>query len=74
MTESALTYQSIDNTVIDTLAPPGRNYWVIVALLFCGVLMGAACWLYQIFTGIGVAGQNNPVPVRFSWATSRSRG
>ena len=61
MNESALTYQSIDDTVIDTLAPPGRSYWVIVALLFCGVLMGAACWLYQIFTGIGVAGQNNPV-------------
>ena len=61
MNESALTYQSIDDTVIDTLAPPGRNYWVVVALLFCGVLMGAACWLYQIFTGIGVAGQNNPV-------------
>lgn len=61
MNESALTYQSIDDTVIDTLATPGRNYWVIVALLFCGVLMGAACWLYQIFVGIGVAGQNNPV-------------
>ncbi len=61
MNESALTYQSIDDTVIDTLTPPGRSYWVVVALLFCGVLMGAACWLYQIFTGIGVAGQNNPV-------------
>ena len=61
MNESALTYQSIDDTVIDTLTPPGRSYWVTVALLFCGVLVGAACWLYQIFTGIGVGGQNNPV-------------
>jgi molybdopterin-containing oxidoreductase family membrane subunit len=56
-----LTYTAIDNTVLDTLAPPRRSYWVTVALLFAGVLVGAACWGYQIFKGIGVAGQNNPV-------------
>jgi Ni/Fe-hydrogenase subunit HybB-like protein len=56
-----LTYASIDNTVLDTLAPPRRTYWVTVALLFTGILTGAACWLYQIFIGIGVGGQNNPV-------------
>ena len=59
MTE--LTYASIDSAVLDTLTPPRRSYWVTVALLFAGVLMGAACWGYQIFKGIGVAGQNNPV-------------
>jgi molybdopterin-containing oxidoreductase family membrane subunit len=32
-----------------------------VALLFAGILMGAGCWIYQILTGIGVGGQNNPV-------------
>ena len=58
---SGLTYQKIDDTVLATLAPAGRRYWVTVALLFCGVLMGGACWLYQILTGIGVGGQNNPV-------------
>ena len=26
-----------------------------------GVLLGAGCWVYQIFVGIGVGGQNNPV-------------
>jgi Ni/Fe-hydrogenase subunit HybB-like protein len=56
-----LTYQYIDDTVIDTLHPPDRRYWIVVGLLFCGVLMGAACWAYQIFVGIGVGGQNNPV-------------
>jgi molybdopterin-containing oxidoreductase family membrane subunit len=56
-----LTYAYIDNTVLDTLAPPRRTYWVTVALLFAGILMGAACWGYQIFKGIGVGGQNNPV-------------
>jgi len=58
---SQLTYKQIDDTVLDTLAPAGRGYWVVVALLFCGVLMGGACWLYQILVGIGVGGQNNPV-------------
>lgn len=56
-----LTYKTIDDTVLDTLTPPQRSYWVLVALLFAGVLIGAACWAYQIVVGIGVGGQNNPV-------------
>jgi len=64
MTEQ-LTYSQIDDAVLDTLGPPGRGYWVTISLLFAGVLMGAACWAYQIFTGIGVGGQNNPV----GWGT-----
>jgi len=62
---SELTFAKIDQTVIDTLRPPGRIYWLTVAALFGGVLIGAACWIYQIFTGIGVGGQNNPV----AWGT-----
>jgi Ni/Fe-hydrogenase subunit HybB-like protein len=58
---SALTYERIDNAVLDTLSPPGRTYWTAVALLFVGVLIGAGCWVYQILVGIGVGGQNNPV-------------
>ena len=60
-----LTYSQIDQTVLDTLKPPGRAYWVVIAALFGGVLIGAACWVYQIFVGIGVAGQNIPV----AWGT-----
>nr|WP_281432403.1 NrfD/PsrC family molybdoenzyme membrane anchor subunit [Desulfatitalea alkaliphila] len=56
-----MTYRSIDNTVLDTLRPPDRTYWMVIALLFAGVLVGAACWGYQILVGIGVGGQNNPV-------------
>ena len=55
-----LTFASIDNTVLNTLTKPKKGYWAIVFLLFLGILAGAACWVYQIFTGIGVAGQNNP--------------
>ena len=55
-----LTYANIDNTVLNTLTKPKKGYWAIVFLLFLGILAGAACWVYQIFRGIGVAGQNNP--------------
>ncbi len=62
---SALTFARIDETVHATLAPPRRRYWGIVLLLFCGVLLGAGCWVYQIAVGIGVGGQNIPV----AWGT-----
>jgi molybdopterin-containing oxidoreductase family membrane subunit len=60
MTEQ-LTYARIDDTVLDTLQPPAKGYWTLIGILFLGVLMGAGCWVYQIFKGIGVGGQNNPV-------------
>ena len=60
-----LTFNEIDNTVLNTLERPGRAYWALIALLFAGVVVGFACWAYQILFGIGVAGQNNPV----NWGT-----
>ncbi len=58
---SQLTFETINTTVLDTLSRPGKAYWCIIALLFCGVIMGASCWAYQIFVGVGVAGMNTPV-------------
>ena len=60
-----LTYASIDQTILNTLSPPKKSYWGLIFILFVGVLIGAACWVYQIFVGIGVGGQNNPV----AWGT-----
>jgi molybdopterin-containing oxidoreductase family membrane subunit len=62
---SELTFNKVDNIVLDTLRPPQKGYWLIIALLFVGILIGAACWAYQIFVGVGVAGMNNPV----AWGT-----
>ncbi|GBC59792.1 hydrogenase [Desulfonema ishimotonii] len=62
---SSLTPAKIDNIVLDTLSPPPRRYWGIVALLFTGAFIGLCCWIWQIFVGIGVGGQNNPV----AWGT-----
>jgi Ni/Fe-hydrogenase subunit HybB-like protein len=59
------TFAEIDRTVLDSLKPAGMTYWGVILLLGAGVFIGAACWLYQIFTGIGVGGQNNPV----AWGT-----
>jgi Ni/Fe-hydrogenase subunit HybB-like protein len=56
-----LTYTEVDHTVLDTLSPPSGGYWLVIMALILGVLFGAACWTYQIFIGIGVGGQNNPV-------------
>jgi len=60
-----LTFRQIDDTVLDTLDKPTSGYWVMLAVLFGGVLLGGACWLYQILVGLGVAGMNNPV----AWGT-----
>jgi molybdopterin-containing oxidoreductase family membrane subunit len=62
---SELTYATIDQTVLQTLEKPRPGYWAAVAVLAGGILLGAACWLYQIFVGIGVGSQNNPV----AWGT-----
>ena len=60
-----LTYAQIDQTILNTLEQPRPRYWVFVALLVCGVLLGAGAWTYQIFVGIGVGGQSIPI----AWGT-----
>ncbi|HSO18817.1 MAG TPA: NrfD/PsrC family molybdoenzyme membrane anchor subunit, partial [Desulfosarcina sp.] len=62
---SELTFAQVDQTVLNTLKPAGRSYWALIAVLFAGVLLGAGCWLYQSFVGVGAAGMNNPV----AWGT-----
>jgi len=56
-----MTYSQIDQTVLDTLRPASLRYWAVIVLMFFGILLGAACWAYQIGVGIGVGGQNIPV-------------
>jgi len=58
-------FGQIDRTVLDTLGPPSRAYWLVIGLLGLGVLIGAASWAYQIAVGIGAGGQNIPV----AWGT-----
>jgi molybdopterin-containing oxidoreductase family membrane subunit len=53
--------KTIDRDIERTLRPPGRIYYLLLAICLSGVGVGAVCWFYQIRTGIGVAGINNPV-------------
>jgi molybdopterin-containing oxidoreductase family membrane subunit len=62
---AGMTFEEIDERILRTLEPPPRTYWISVILLLFGVFVGAGCWAYQIFRGVGVAGMNNPV----AWGT-----
>jgi molybdopterin-containing oxidoreductase family membrane subunit len=55
------SYRDVNREILRTLSPPGRAYYLLVALAFTGVLIGASCWAYQISTGMGVAGIKHPV-------------
>ena len=65
MPDGELRYSDVNRLVLDTLAPPGRAYWVAVALLAAVVCAGATTWMFQVWTGIGVTGLRQPT----MWAT-----
>jgi molybdopterin-containing oxidoreductase family membrane subunit len=57
----ATSFAKINDTVLSTLDPPGKKYWLVIGLLLCFV---AAMFLtvgYQVLVGIGIAGMNHPV-------------
>ncbi len=54
-------YQQVDQAVYQALQPPGRTYKGAVAFLTLGVLGLLGAWVYQIRTGMGVAGVSFPV-------------
>ena len=65
MGDGTLSYKEVNRDILKTLSPPGKGYWLTIALLFCVVGIGGLCFLYQAFVGMGAAGINNPV----GWGT-----
>ncbi len=65
MAAPELGYDEVNRWVLQTLAPPGRRYWVSVATLGAVVVAGITAWTYQIYTGLGVTGLRQPN----MWAT-----
>jgi molybdopterin-containing oxidoreductase family membrane subunit len=63
--KSDIDYRTVDRLVLRTLAPPGRRYWTLVALLMAMVAAGLSTWMFQVWTGLGVTGLRQPV----MWAT-----
>ncbi len=61
MSSETLTYKRINESVIGTLDPPKLPYYGLIATFITMVLIGAGCWAYQIYMGMGVANINNPV-------------
>jgi len=61
MEQETPTYRSVNRDILATLSPPGRLYWLIVAVLAAVFGWGMLCWLYQILNGMGVAGITHPV-------------
>jgi molybdopterin-containing oxidoreductase family membrane subunit len=55
-----LSYKDVNREILRTLSAAPRHYYLIVALLFLGILWAAICWGYQILTGLGVTGLLHP--------------
>ncbi len=58
---STLNYEEINQRTLAALRPPVLRYFGVVGLLGLGVLALVALWVYQIRTGMGVAGISHPV-------------
>ena len=56
-----LDYRTVDQEVLKTLSPPGRVYYLLLALCVAGILFGTVCEILQFTTGMGVTGLMHPV-------------
>src|SRR5574341_2346404 len=54
-------FSRVNDDILRTLKPPGRRYYMGVALLLVLLAGALAAWTYQIYTGLGVAGLTHPV-------------
>ncbi len=60
--ESPVVFKDqLERDVFAAVSKPRPIYWLALFLAVSGVIFGAACWAYQIITGLGVAGIMNPV-------------
>ena len=60
-----LRYSDVNTTILNALSPPPKSYYGLLAVCLLGILVGASCWGYQIYTGLGAAGVMHPV----NWGT-----
>ncbi len=51
-----MTLNEVNEEILRTLSFPNPLYLFVAFLLSCGVAFAAACWGYQLATGLGVAG------------------
>lgn len=58
---SELTYSRVNRDILRTLERPGKGYFALLGLVLLVLVWGAIAWIYQIYTGMGVAGFFHPV-------------
>ena len=56
-----LDYGKINDDVLSPIKPAVPIYYIVLAVLGVGVLVGMVAWIYQVKTGMGVAGITHPV-------------
>ena len=56
-----LSYKQINRDLLRTMEPAGRLYYAVLGVDLVVLLWGIFAWVYQIKTGLGVTGLNNPV-------------
>jgi molybdopterin-containing oxidoreductase family membrane subunit len=56
-----LTYSQINRDLLRTMQPPGKMYYGLLAVDLAILGWGIYAWLYQVRTGLGVAGISHPV-------------
>src|SRR5690242_3845021 len=53
-------YEQVDREIIRTLRP-SLPWFIGLGVAVLALLIGITAWMYQIYTGLGVAGYNPPV-------------
>lgn len=61
MKEINFSYSEITRDILRSLEQPNKVWLALMTFLVGGVAMGGACWFYQMYVGMGVAGLNHPV-------------
>lgn len=59
--ENNLTYSRVTNDVVRMLDKPSVKWWALFLISISFVGIGLMCFIYQVYTGLGVAGYRHPV-------------
>ncbi|MFH2129305.1 MAG: hypothetical protein ABIK68_02940, partial [bacterium] len=58
---SQLSYGHINDTVVQSMEPPGRSWLVSMVLILGALSMGVFAWTYQIRHGLEWSGINQSI-------------
>lgn len=59
--QTTLTYSKVTHDVVRMLDKPSFKWWGLFLITISFVGIGLLCFIYQVYTGLGVAGYRHPV-------------